>query len=518
MNKNILSLFLVPAILANILPVSTTYAAASPEDRCFDLLTSKAQNNPAFAGLDLTKVRKTNGKNTSTGISSGEFSVATYNDFKAAFNREIPAGSGDIVHYPDDMNRVSSNYKFKRKIHKANRNNAATIMYNNGNKTNIDQWAPKDGKNPLSDIRKYFSGKRSASYLDGKYHRQKIDGHYVNSKYVTFGRDSRLAFSYPSRSPNPADDGFFPTGRPVLDMREYVMYTHHLSSAYGGKFMSCGLVKMVPQGQYKLQNYTAGDKSVAWANFGGTRMSESNVRTQSVGGNDFRLGEIEYTITDRESPTGRLMRFKVLSLGYKNGSPFMNPYITMDLFDKAMKDAHNTSKNFLEMRRAFYDRVIASGLGIGATTALAPPPTPPGGATPPPTPPASPNLYLSNHTEKNCTDDGGTVVAAGLNNLCSFSRGSCVSGWSKAGNWSVTTSKSCGNCSSQPCITRGGKGNECTAWGPVDPGTCTTASHGWSNTASETCTAKIGTTSNKGENSTCSNTTCRANVTQTGCY
>ena len=72
------------------------------------------------------------------------------------------------------------------------------------------------------------------------------------------------------------------------------------------------------------------------------------------------------------------------------------------------------------------------------------------------------------HTQKNCTDSGGTVVSDGTYNMCRFTAASCLSGWTQYGSWSTTTS------------------DTLTATGSYGS-TCTNAAghHSWSNTAKE---------------------------------
>ncbi len=339
-----------------------TAQAASPEEMCFTNLTQAAKSNPAFNSLNLAKVRKING---SSGQHKSEpFSVATYQDFSDAFSTQTPYFSTDLKYFPNQMEEVPAKHKFVPKKHRSNRNNTASIIFQDGRKSFIDHWMSRNGASTELDIRDYFANQKSAGQLNSKYNRQRIDGYYLDTRYVSFGRESDLDFSYPNRAANPANDDFYPTGRPVRDMREYLIYTHHLSPALGGAFVGCELVKMSPRGGFKLKDYNYSGKSLAWENYGGTMMSASNSRTSVVGGGKFRKAEIDYTVNTRQNPNKDLLRFYALSMNYNNNNRFLNTYITSKFFDEEMKSAKGR-KTFLEMRRAFYTRVRNSGLLIG---------------------------------------------------------------------------------------------------------------------------------------------------------
>jgi len=363
-----ISFLLIGALLASQYQFNNTTYAASPEEQCFAELAKAAKKNPAFSGLNLSAVKKISGKNKE--LESDPFSVKTYADFLETFSKPVPYSQSDLKYYPSKMKSVATKHRYTPKIHKANRTNSGVIIYNNGSKTSIDHWMSKTGSSAASDIKDYFSGQKSASQLDAKHNRQKIDGYYLNSKYVTFGRESDLTFSFPSRAANPADDGYYPSGRPVMDMREYVMYTHHLKGSLGGDLLSCELIKMVPQSPYKLKDYDYSGESIRWENYGGTKISASNAKTQVVGGGKFRKAEIDYTITSRTDPGKQLLRFYVLGINYDNHNSFLNTFRTVEMFNEAMRDAKKASQGFLEMRRTFYAKVIASGLGIGQDTSV----------------------------------------------------------------------------------------------------------------------------------------------------
>ncbi|MFA6171251.1 MAG: hypothetical protein WCW77_04060 [Patescibacteria group bacterium] len=106
-------------------------------------------------------------------------------------------------------------------------------------------------------------------------------------------------------------------------------------------------------------------------------------------------------------------------------------------------------------------------------------------------------LYGGIHTEAQCTAAGGTVYWA---DYCLFT-GYCASGWTYVANWSATYPNTC----------TGATGDGC-------PGSsCSTGSHGWSNTPAETCTYGNGYYEyDVGCNT--SYITCTANFAQTLCY
>lgn len=116
----------------------------------------------------------------------------------------------------------------------------------------------------------------------------------------------------------------------------------------------------------------------------------------------------------------------------------------------------------------------------------------------------APAVWLVNnqHTESQCTSLSGTVVADGSNKFCRFNGGSCPSGWAPYKNWTETNP---------------GSGNGCTY--------CTTASHGWSNTAIETCSYSaeyracgIDTGPNCDIRCSDTNAPAKAIITKIGCY
>jgi|GEM_PF-1094627 len=113
-------------------------------------------------------------------------------------------------------------------------------------------------------------------------------------------------------------------------------------------------------------------------------------------------------------------------------------------------------------------------------------------------------LVNSNHTTKQCTDAGGTVIDDGSgNNMCRFNVGTCPSLWSQYGNWSTTAQTSC----------MGGWHPSCTS-----PTGCNTPSHSWANEGPGTCGYSGSDYVACGYSYVCCALTCTASNTQIGCY
>jgi hypothetical protein len=355
--KNISSLIVV-SLLFVYAPLFQVQAQQTPEDQCFTHLRNAAQNNPNFQGLNLRKVQKINGKNGEN--RSAEFSLASHRDFRNAFeNYQLPVIDNDLSKYPYDMDEVSNRHKFFPRIHKSNRTNSASVIFENNIKTPIDHWMNFDGASAGRDIQNFFTGHD----LNGvnKHVRQVIDGHFVNTRYMTFGRESDLELSFPSRATNPAEEGYYSVGRPIKDMREYLMYTHHLTN---GTLLSCELFRMIPQSDFELKDFDITGKGIYWLNYGGSMLSETDVGTTPIANGKFRVGTIGYSITEKRAPFDKLLRFEGINVSFNNGSNFLNPFVTLGLFEESVRDAKNGTNTFLEMRRDFYNRIRASGMGI----------------------------------------------------------------------------------------------------------------------------------------------------------
>lgn len=351
-------------VLMQTLAVSPSKASDnSNEEACFKQLNVAAKKNPAFNDLDLSRVSKINGKNQN--LESDPFSIETYADFQNILTKEIPFFSEDIIYFPNAMNNVSSTQKFIPRSYKSNRNNSAFVLYSSGNKTKINHWVSKTGVSIEADIRAWLSGNKSTAEMDDEYYRQSIDGYYLDSNYVTFGRESDLAFSFPTRAANPATDSYFPTGRPVRDMREYMVYTQHLAPQYGGDLLSCEIIKVVPQPPYKLKDYDANNKSIKWENYGSVNTPASSITTEIVGpNNDFRKAEIDFSVTTKNDGRKKLLRYYVISINYNNNNQFLNTFRTVEMFNRSMRAEKNAADRGWSVRSDFYDKIEASGLGI----------------------------------------------------------------------------------------------------------------------------------------------------------
>jgi len=89
-------------------------------------------------------------------------------------------------------------------------------------------------------------------------------------------------------------------------------------------------------------------------------------------------------------------------------------------------------------------------------------------------------LFSSNHTSKNCTDGGGTVVSDGTYSFCRFNTSSCPSQWTKYGNWTTTVATQMPTSGTLSCPS--------TYLGSYSCPGCpsgTTSYHAWANTGTE---------------------------------
>lgn len=360
----LVTIVLLFALSSNLFTTADTSAAQDAESACFEELAKAAKTNSAFNHLDLSKVTKISGK---TGQQeSSPFSVETYNDFSDILTKEIPFQAEDLKHFPSEMSKVASAAKFLPKVYKSNRNNSAFVLYESGVKTKIEHWVNTEGSSIQKHLQDYFAGKKTASFMDDRYTRQKIDGYYVDSRYITFGRESDLAFSFPTDVANPESDSFFPIGRLIMDMREYMIYTHHLKPSLGGDLLSCELIRVAPKSGYKLKDYEGKNRGINWENYGQVDIAATNMTVQPVGDEDeFRKAEIDFSVTTRQDINKRLLRFHVLSINYDNKNSFMNTYRTVQWFNEAMLDAKKIAEEGFDMRRAFYQSIIDSDLEIG---------------------------------------------------------------------------------------------------------------------------------------------------------
>lgn len=123
---------------------------------------------------------------------------------------------------------------------------------------------------------------------------------------------------------------------------------------------------------------------------------------------------------------------------------------------------------------------------------------------------SSSNLDLAKglHSSAQCSSLWGSVTNINGNKVCKFNRSSCPSGWTRWGNWSTTSSKTCNNGVHQDCDGQG--------WTPVS---CTTWGHSWWNTATENCLyISAGIRDGSAGCNVTQRSTCWATVTQIACY
>jgi hypothetical protein len=129
------------------------------------------------------------------------------------------------------------------------------------------------------------------------------------------------------------------------------------------------------------------------------------------------------------------------------------------------------------------------------------------------------DLYGGYHHSSDCTNAGGSVVSDESNSFCKFNASNCPSTWNQYANWSSTNPKSC-TFYGDLCRKESGWGVSCETFSG-GTGSCTTASHGFSNTAQDTCSASV---PNGCANPIipCDNAyrveTCYAIITSIGCY
>ncbi len=76
-------------------------------------------------------------------------------------------------------------------------------------------------------------------------------------------------------------------------------------------------------------------------------------------------------------------------------------------------------------------------------------------------------LYNNAHTSVQCESAGGLVRPIAASYLCQFTGSSCPDGWTRPSSWGITYPNSCSSAGCQ---------------------SCTTGSHEWNDTATETCT------------------------------
>ena len=261
--------------------------------------------------------------------------------FQEIAGLDLPSQVRDVKYFPKELNRVSNqNLIPGTSKYKANRTNIGTVMFQNSIETNLGD-VDEDGDNDY------------------------IKGYFVDSQVVTFGR-KLPNFSFPFRSRDPNSSRPWAFGKPYSDLREYMVYTHHLAPAFGGQFLSCGLVKIEPDGVRDLEDLKTGDYD--GNDFQGSSYS-IEVLPKSPEGHEFRKGIVAIQSFDKSSPALPFARFQVLTLAYNNASNFLNEFTTLELQTEAMTTPPNQAEGMNQTIEIFYkliedqtDLMIVGGL------------------------------------------------------------------------------------------------------------------------------------------------------------
>ena len=250
--------------------------------------------------------------------------------FQEISKMALPSGLSDIRYFPDRMNQVSGELIPAIPKYKANRSNIGTVMFQNSIETNLGD-VDGDGDNDF------------------------IKGYFIDSQAVTFGRQlGGLSFPYQARDPESARP--WPFGKPYSDLREYLIYTHHLAPAFGGQFLSCGLIKVEPDGSNQLSDLSTGK-------YGGNAFEGSSYETtilpKSPESYQFRRGlvtvqALERSNAEQGAAADRYGKFRVLTLAFDNGSNFLNEFQTLQLQTQAMTNPPDQSQGMHEIIQRFY--------------------------------------------------------------------------------------------------------------------------------------------------------------------
>ena len=368
-------------------------ASSDPENACIQKLVNEMKKTVPFNNINMGALEKISGVGQNT-VKSQPFSIKNHDQFMEAVNTPIPKALSDLAKYPNEVGSIDDKYKTEGgRIYKASRNNAGAVI---GNSTPKDLGIEIDGVP------------------------QKITGYYLDNRYVTFGRESGFLFYFPSRSPAAAPDSIFPQGAPLDDMREYLLYTQHLSPAAGGDFVGCGITKVVPSPGYSLSSDGTNATPIRWEYYGSTRARETDVNTNLLSGGDFRKFYVRFTVNDRRDAEKRLLRFHTLALSYDNKSGFFNEFETGKVFEANANETKNVADGFIALREAFYEKLetnpktsylrVIGGSGV------------------------RPNI---------CTNAGGTVETDGGDKFCKLEGDECPNGWSQYEDWETDTHIGC---------------------------------------------------------------------------
>ena len=345
-------------------PSAPAPAAPTPEAACFEILLGKTSFAlPAdFASIDFDNLKKKSGV-----VESGSFSVKGYNDFLTLSKLPVPKPS-NLYLFPSEpakINKLKKNQieAGKNKVYKANRNNVGKVQITSNKITNIGN-------------------------VDSDPAPEKFRGYYLDSRILTFGNQvDELDFPFQSSDANTYGTGDdYPNGEPYADMRDRLLYTHHLKT---GEFLSCGLVKIVPETSngFYLSNADITDPAtqrvINRSLYGGDTLLNSKflVSPKNHKGHKFQIGNINARIVAKEADTENpgnfnyktpLLQYQALSVAYDNGSAYMNEYITLPLQAEVMTKARNADKGIMEATLEFLKRLKnETSLGIASGKMMA---------------------------------------------------------------------------------------------------------------------------------------------------
>ncbi len=333
MNRLCLAVGLLPLLFVTAQARETT-----PEQACLMNLQEEMKTDAVFANLDFSSVRKINGPEGET-LESGEFSIATYDDFVKAFEVPVPMLQDDIQFYPHQLFNVSPVYTYELTPAKSNRNLSGILTYQDDVETSIGD-VDDDGEEEI------------------------INGYYTDTRYVTFGRQN--AFEYPprSRDPNPASNRDFPGGNPYRDMREFIVFVQHLSEDFGGDLLSCGVFTFTPGEQYVLKSFSEDETEVSRDLFWRTDVQASDAKYKTIedkNDHKFLRSTLRDTFLSRErNEDGTrpvLLVYNQILLSYDSGNSFLNDFEIAQYTRNFMTDPANLNKSFTNMRQELYEQL-----------------------------------------------------------------------------------------------------------------------------------------------------------------
>ncbi len=366
--KNILASFLLCLIA---LPISITQAQTpppvvppTPEQACFEVLLGQTSFAlPAdFASINFEKLTKKSGP-----AESGEFAVKNHADFLALSALPVPKPS-NLYLFPAEPNKIKKLKKAQieadaNKVYKANRNNVGKVQITGGKQINIGN-------------------------VDSDPVPEKFTGYYLDSRILTFGNQvDELDFPFQSSDSGTYGTGDdYPSGEPYSDMRDQLLYTHHLKT---GEFLSCGLVRILPETSngFFLSNADITDpvnqQVINRSLYGGDTLLNSRflVNPREHKGHRFQVGNINARIVAKEPDPANpgnynyktpLLQYKALTVAYDNGSTYMNEYVTLPLQAEVMTKARNANKDIMEATLEFLSRLKKeTSLGIASGKLMA---------------------------------------------------------------------------------------------------------------------------------------------------